>query len=158
MAKPQLNEVPKPVEVKPAGSVYLKQKIFSSPGFAPTMRKLSMAPAPIELANRFRKINDEIASFLENSTKVFQAEIVEKFAKKDEKGEIVWLNGEKTNYDIADGKLEEFQKAMADWDVKEIKIERKPLKLHELGRFYFAPDKQLSAAELRLLEGIFVDE
>lgn len=124
---------------------------LSSPGLQMALQKLNGAQVNNKVGYRFKKLNDSFEIEMKKVRDAYTKEVVEKFAKKDDKDKLIpaqvpW------GFELKEGTVqEEFDKANEDFHAKEIVIDRNPLSLTDLN------DVKISAAELSALGPFFID-
>lgn len=117
--------------------------------FTRAMQKLAQTPMSTKVAYNIKKLADAMNKQREVISQEYQRDIVDKYAKKDEKGELVRPEGQPQGFDIDAEKVEEFQKVQEDFGKREFTIERFKLTLADLEQV------KLSASELTALEPIY---
>lgn len=119
--------------------------------FHAAIRKLCSGQFEVKLAYNIKRLGDKIKQAGKKMKWDFEKELQEKFAERDEKGEIkLDENDPSTLFTVADKDKEEFNKAEKEFGEVEIEIERNHITLANLGNMNW------SASELTFLEPIYV--
>lgn len=132
--------------------IKMKYKDLGNFEFSQTVAKIANTPTTAQKAKMIRDLVKLISDAKEAITKAFTTEIVEVFAKRDDKGQIVRPEGEPNGFDVDETKFEEFNKTQADFGEREHVFAWRP----------FTPslisDVKMSAREIELLKDLFSDE
>lgn len=127
-------------------------KLLKSPQFQVALRKISNHPfksqkSAYNVMRIAKKVDEESKNCQELFTKLLKG-----FAKLDDKGEFVPVDGQPGTYQVPDEKQADFQKAAEEFDELEFTIERYPIKLEELDGVGLSP------AELGAVESLLQPE
>lgn len=107
------------------------------------MHKLSSAPTDGHTAYFIKQMNAAIKPLREKIVKEYEADVMEKFAKRDEHGKF-----DKQTFQPMDDKEEEFKKAQDEFEARTLEIDRPKFTAK------FLKDVRLSALELEALDPI----
>lgn len=123
----------------------------SSFDFLRTIQKVAAIPTNPKTAYKIKKLVDAIQRQKKIISGEYQKEIVDTYALKDEKGELVKPKEGPHEFEVIPEKREEFQTAQNDFSTRTFKIDRTPLTIDELG------DMKITAAEINNLGPILAD-
>src|SRR5882724_7195059 len=132
-------------------SVTMKYVDISSFEFAQAVQKISQTPVDNKTACAIHRITKQLNVVREKISKDYQEKIVELFAKRDDKGEVVRPKDNPSGFDIDETKQEEFLKAQEAFGKTEAVLATKPFSPETL------KDIKLSARELEVLKELFDD-
>jgi hypothetical protein len=130
--------------------IELKYNQLSGMNFLQTVQKLVHERLAVQAAYNIKKIADDIQRARKQIGEQYRKELVDAFAKRDENGQVVWTSPDQTDFEVMDGKEEEFRKALTAFGEKVFVMDRTPISLHDLRNCL------VSAAELTVLEPIMV--
>jgi hypothetical protein len=128
----------------------MKHKDIGSFEFASTMEKLRSSPVDNAVASHIHQIAKRVQAARDLMGKQYKAEIIEKFAKRDEAGKIV--NAPDGRFDVDDDKVLEFQKETDAFGEREIEIDWRPFDARTFSEI------KVSAKELDLLGDLYSHE
>lgn len=136
---------------KPA-AITVKYNEVKSFEFAQVMGKVSNTPTSLQNAAQIRNLVKAVNDAGEMISKAYGEEILEKYAKRDEKGEIIRPEGDPAGFTPDETKLDEFMQAQEEFGNREADIHYRPLTPAILA------DVKLTARELDLLGTLFTEE
>lgn len=125
---------------------------LSSFEFAQVMQKITSVPTSNANANHIRKIMNEIEAARKIISEAYKTEIMEKYAKKNEAGELIRPEGDPAGFVTEDGKAEEYAQAETEFAKRMAIIKWRPMTPKTLA------DIKISAKELNLLGALFTEE
>ncbi len=134
-------------KVKP---IKMLAKDIMSFEFTNLMQKLINTPTENSRASHIHKVYREIERNAKKIRESFKPEILDIYAQKDDKGEVIY--GEQGTYEPIKEKLEEYHKAMEAFEAKEVSVEWRPLTPDSLA------DVKLTAKEIEILGPLFVEQ
>lgn len=120
--------------------------------FVGAMQKLHRASVPGKLAFKIKRLGDALEEKRKAIVSEYQSELAEKFAARDEKGQIKRPAGDEANFDIDEAKRADFVKAQQAFMTREFSIEVPPLKSMDLENL-----PEITALDLKVLEPVYVD-
>lgn len=120
--------------------------------FVGAMQKLHRANVPGKLAFKIKRLGDALEEKRKKIVSEYQTELAEKFAARDEKGQIKRPEGDPANFDIDETKREDFLKAQQTFMTREFTLDIPPLKSMDLEQL-----SEITAVELKVLEPVYVD-
>lgn len=124
------------------------QEIINS-AFAQTIQKIASTPTHGNVAAQIHKVVKAIELARDQIRKDYQAEIAEKFGKKDEAGKLIRPEDEPNGFDVIEGKEEEMALAQEALNQKSIDLDCPPFTLQLFG------DMKISAMDLEVLKGLY---
>lgn len=133
--------------------IKLTYKQASSPQFVQALVSLTKTPMNLKLAYQFKKVTDDVNKLKRTIAKEYEAELVAKYAKKDDQGQLV-VNSAMEGIEVDEKYKEEFEKAEEDFGQKEVILDRDQISLLVLSRHFVS----IAPASLNALEPIFLDD
>ena len=115
------------------------------------LQKLLNTPMRSQVAYQLKKIADELQKARTTIGQEYEKEIVNVYAVRGEKGDIVRPEDDPMGFDVDPSKRDEFKRVQDDFGKRIIRLERHKITLHDLDGV------ALSAAELSLLEPIYAE-
>lgn len=131
--------------------IKLTYKHFMSFGFRQATQKLESQNFPAQTAYELKKMIEKFKKWRKQIHEEYLT-LVDTFARKDEKGEIIRPEGDPTAFDVPDDQQDAYKKAAEEFEAREITVDRRKLTLDRLGNVQFTP------AELTVLDPLFEDE
>lgn len=137
-------------DIKP---IKLTAKVVMSFEFAQLMMKLHNSPTSNIKAGHINHIYSEIEKYAKPLRETFKKDIIDVYAEKDEKGNLVPFEGAGgEGFKIIEGKIEEFHKASEAYENTPVEIKWRPLTPDTLA------DIRLTGKEIQLLGPLYVEE
>lgn len=133
-------------------TVTLKYVDISSFEFAQAIQKIAQTPLDNKTACAIRRVTKSLNKVRDEISAKYQSDIVEKFAKKDEAGQVIRPKENPAGFDVAEGMEDEFVKAQEMFGKNEAVLETKAMTPELL------KDIKLSARELEVLNNLFDDQ
>ncbi len=124
---------------------------LNNPRFNMAFGKLMNAPLNVKTSYQLKKIADALIAEQTKVQKLYTDEIVNKFGKKDEKGELIHPANNPAGFDIPEEAMEAFNAANVEFQKRTFTIDRTKILLADLGNLTMA------ATELTLLEPFYTD-
>ena len=131
-------------------AIKLTYEHFRTPGFHQALAKLMNAPLPTKAAYSLAKVDRKIRKEMEIAQELFE-KIVNKYAKKDEKGEIEPLPDQPGTFQIPKENQEAYKKELDEMHANTIEVDVRQVSLKDLER------AQLSARDMSLLDPIITE-
>lgn len=119
---------------------------LASNGFVMAMQKLTANPMDIKTAYQVKKIAEACQKARGNVTEQYRFEVLKKFAKKDEKGEVI------EPVSVADEDQAAMAQAQEEFGKRTVEIDRHPISIEKLTTV------KISASDLAALDPILVSE
>lgn len=132
--------------------ITMNYKDIKSFEFAQLIAKLSNTPTINVRANHIRHIVKELNKAGDQISEEYKKDILEVYATRDEKGEIVRPEGDPNGFTPDEAKQKEFLEAQEKFGERKAKINWRPLTPDTL------TDIKLTAKELDLLGDLFTEE
>jgi hypothetical protein len=132
--------------------IKMKYSDIGNFGFSQLIQKISQTPTNNRNACHIHKITRELQTAREKIADDYQAEIVEKFGKRNDKGELIRPEGEPKGFEPIDGQEDAINKAHDEFGNKMAEIKWRPLTPTTLA------DIKISGAEIELLKDLFTEE
>lgn len=130
----------------------VKYKMARGESFSMLFAKLANTATTNQRAAHIRRIMKGLEAVHKQIMEEFKTEILSVYAVKKEDGNIAFKDERESDFDLIDGKAEEYNKALAEFGEREGIIEWRPLTPDTLS------DVKLSARELDLLGDLFSEE
>jgi hypothetical protein len=128
--------------------IKIKRSQLADLRFVRAIQKLASMPMNTSTAFSIKKIIDILDAARSEMKADYRSEVLEKFSVKDEDGQLVYEDAEKTEFKVLEGKDAELKKAQEEFGEKELELPGVKVNLANL-------NVQLSAAELSQLEPIY---
>src|SRR5205807_2099583 len=123
----------------------------SSFEFAQAIQKIHQTPVDNKTACAIHRAIKQLNKAREQISKDYQEKIVDRFAKKNEKGEVIRPSDNPSGFDVIEGQEEEFSKAQEDFGKTPFTMQTGP----------FTPqtfkDIKMSGRDLEVLKEFFLD-
>lgn len=129
----------------------MKLKLYQIKQFSDIYEKIKTAALPIKVAYRFAKI----AAQAQKEMELYQSqlsEIILKYGARDDKGELIRTE-DGTGIKVAEGKLDECQKAITELADIEIEFNCEPISIESFG-----DDLKFTLEEITILTPFLVEE
>lgn len=120
--------------------------------FAQVIQKIAAVPTTTAAANHIRRVINEIEAARKQISAEYKTEIMEKYGKRNEAGELARPEGDTQGFDPDETKMDEFIEAQKEFGKRTATIKWRPLTPKTLN------DVKLSAKELNLLGPLFSED
>lgn len=132
--------------------IKLTYKQVGSFEFSQALAKIANTPTSTKQAGHIHQVVKRVQAGKDQIHAEYKTQIVEKFAQKDDKGKVLTGEDHATGFQMMEGKDEEFQKALAEFEGRQVEVDWRPLTPDTLS------DVKLSAREIDLLGPLFSEE
>lgn len=129
--------------------VTLKYSEISSFQFAQAVQKISSTPTHGQVASQIHKVTRQLTKARDQISKEYQAEIVEKYGKRDDKGALIRPDGQPNGFEPMEEKEADFLAAQEAFGGKTVELNCQPFTVQLLG------DIKVSAQDLESLKALY---
>jgi hypothetical protein len=136
----------------PKVEIKLKYSDAGSFEFVQLLTKLYRLPTNNKSSNLFRRIYNEMKKNQDAIIEEYKTTVLEIYAQRDEKGEIIRPDGDPNGFKPMEDKLDDFQKAQDEFGEKLVTFTWGPIRNSDL------QDIKLSGHEKDLLKDLYSDE
>lgn len=122
---------------------------LSNAGFNQTMQKITSTPTHGNVASQIHRVTKVVSAAQKEMRKVFHAQMIGPYAKRDEKGEVIRPDGMPQGFEPDEAKYKEFEAAQEEFGKTEIELNVQPFTIQLFG------DMKISAADLEVLGELY---
>lgn len=123
--------------------IKITYETLAGPDFQAAFQKIMNAPMDGKSAYMVKKIYKEVKAGRDQISEEFKKEIQEAFGQKDSEGKI-----DHTKFVVAEGKQDEYKKAVDDFEKRVIEVKRPKLTMKDISAVQLSPFEQLAIEDI----------